>query len=82
MDYEYDTKTSPMSVFGMFQFYFGDLFEGLNFNSANNIIKITLKNKDGVVQNDKSSIITYEYDSNNMPTKATITKRHTFTRDI
>ena len=72
-DYEYDNKTSPILVTELFQFLNGDLFDGLNFNSVNNISKTTEKDKNGAVQNDESSTTAYEYNSDNLPTKATIT---------
>lgn len=68
--YEYDTKKNPYRNIGLNNFFVA--FD-ISFMSVNNPIKSTEKDKDGIVSQDKSENYSYEYSSNDYPTKVTST---------
>jgi len=66
MLYENDTKNNPQHGIGVDFLFLDD-----NFISLNNYTKITYKDKNGNVNKGLSYNITYEYNSNDYPTKKT-----------
>ena len=64
--FEYDTKKNPYRGIGL-----DYIMIDPELMSKTNCTKMTQKDDQGVVQKDQSSNITYEYNDNNYPTKAT-----------
>jgi hypothetical protein len=67
-EYEYDNKINPYKGIGLDYIVAYPMFL---FISKANFTKLTMKDDQGVVVKDFSSNVTYEYNDNNYPTKAT-----------
>jgi len=68
MEYTYDDKTNPFIGIGI-----DNLMGDVMFMSKNNVITETIKDADGIVQNDASLNYTYTYSNNNYPEVSTVT---------
>lgn len=67
VEYTYDDKKNPFLNIGL-NYFMGDI----QFISKNNYTKMTIKDETGTIADDESANITYEYSTENYPTKATI----------
>jgi len=68
--FEYDNKKSPYRGIGLDYFFIAD---DAGFMSTNNPTKETIKDKSGSVSQDESMNYSYEYNSDDYPTKVTET---------
>ena len=70
MEMEYDSKKNPLYNVGLSYLAF---WSPVEFGSVNNITKLTSKDENGTVLQDESENYTYEYNTNNYPTKQSLT---------
>ena len=71
-EYTYDDKINPMQNIGIFNFFNYAIFRGLSLTDVNNYNKRTVYESDGTLNNVESHNRSFDYNSNDNPTKCMI----------